>query len=412
MLPNRRPGAGAERHNKKHGEMDREEIRREAASAAACAVEYRRHIHKHPELSFKEEATGRYVAKILEANGIGFKKIAGTGILARIEGHGDLKNAVVLRADMDALPVHEATGREFASCNEGVMHACGHDMHTAALLAALTVINKHRDGIEGTLFGLFQPGEEINPGGASLVLKEKPFEGYNVRAVVGEHVDPDLPTGVFGFREGKYMASSDEVRITVKGEGGHAAMPHKLKDPVVAAAAIVTSLQQVVSRDANPDLPTVLSIGRIIADGSTNVIPDSVFMAGTFRTFDEEWRAEAKKHIRRIAESTADACGVEASVDISTGFPSVVNDTALTSKASGLIAATFGQDAVVKLALRPTAEDFGFYTQLYPSLFYRFGVGGRPGGQSVGRLHTAQFDPDEKALEYAVAGLLTLAFGI
>lgn len=392
--------------------MDKAEIRQEAASAAASAVEYRRHLHKYPELSFKEEATGQYVAGILEANGIGFRKIAGTGILAKIEGRGDLKNAVVLRADMDALPVHEATGLEFASCNEGVMHACGHDMHTAALLAALTVINRHKKQIEGTIFGLFQPGEEINPGGASLVLKEKPFDGYTVRAVIGEHVDPDLPTGVFGFREGKYMASSDEVRITVSGEGGHAAMPHRLKDPVVAAAAIVTSLQQVVSRNANPDIPTVLSIGRIIADGSTNVIPDSVFMAGTFRTFDEEWRAQAKKHIRCIAESTASAYGVDASVNISKGFPSVVNNTELTRKVSELISATFGNDAVVKLALRPTAEDFGFYTQLYPSLFYRFGVGGKPGSRNAGRLHTAQFDPDENALEYAITGLLTIAFGI
>ncbi len=392
--------------------MDNRTILAEAAEAAAKAVEYRRHIHRNPELSFKEEKTCAYVASVLEAGGISFRKIAGTGVLAKIEGRGDLKNALVLRADMDALPVQEATGHDFASCNDGVMHACGHDMHTAAMLAALSVINKFRDQINGTLFGLFQPGEEINPGGASLVLKGKPFDGYDVRAVIGQHVDPDLPTGVFGMREGKYMASSDEVRITVEGEGGHAAMPHRLKDPVVAAAAIITSLQQIVSRNTSPDLPTVLSFGRVAAEGSTNVIPDSVFMAGTLRTFDESWRVAAKERIRQIAESTAAAYGVSAKVDISTGFPSVVNDKKLTSEARSLMKSVFGEQAIVELAIRPTAEDFGFYTELYPSLFYRFGVARQAEGKSAGNLHTARFDPDEKALEFAVAGLLNLAFNI
>lgn len=392
--------------------VDKQTIMAEAASAVAKAVEYRRHIHKHPELSFKEVETCAYVAGMLEENGIEYRKIAGTGVLARIEGRGDLKSAVVLRADMDALPVHEATGYDFASCNDGVMHACGHDMHTAALLAAMTVINRYRDCVEGTLFGLFQPGEEINPGGASLVLKEHPFDGYDVRAVIGEHVDPDLPTGTFGFREGKYMASSDEIRITVNGEGGHAALPHRLKDPVVAAAAIITALQQVVSRNTNPDVPTVVSIGRVVADGSTNVIPDSVFMAGTLRTFDEDWRAKSKERICRIVESVADAYGVSAHVDISKGFPSVVNDPELTSKVVSLTSGMFGSDSVVPLAIRPTAEDFGFYTQLYPAVFYRFGVGGRLGDRNVGRLHTSLFDPDEEALEFAVTGLLNLAFNL
>lgn len=392
--------------------MDKQKILAGAASVAEKAVEYRRHLHRNPELSFREEATSNFIAGVLEENGIAYKRIAGTGVLARIEGRGNLKQALVLRADIDALPIEEATGREFASCRDGVMHACGHDLHTSALLGALTVLNRHKDEIEGTVFGLFQPGEEINPGGASLVLKEAPFEGYDVRAVIGEHVDPELPTGVFGFRGGKYMASSDELHITVRGEGGHAAMPQNLKDPVVAAAAMITSLQQVVSRNDNPGMPTVLSIGRVVADGATNVIPDNVYMAGTFRTFDEGWREEAKKRIAEIIRSTASAYGVGVDVEIDTGYPCVVNDEGLALRAAELTGELFGSGAVVGLELRSTAEDFGFYTQLYPSLFYRFGVGGEPGAMSAGRLHTSQFDPDEGALEYAIAGLLNLAFNL
>lgn len=392
--------------------MNKQDMLEAAERAAGKAIEYRRHLHRNPELSFKETETSKYVARILSENGISYTHIAGTGLLAKIEGHGDLKSAIVLRADLDALAIEEATGCEFASCNPGVMHACGHDMHTASLLSALSVINRHRENISGTLFGLFQPGEEINPGGASLVLKEKPFDGYDVRAVIGQHVDPDLPTGVFGFREGKYMASSDELHIKVLGEGGHAAMPQKLKDPVVAAAAMITALQQVVSRNDDPVLPTVLSIGRVIAQGSTNVIPDTVEMAGTFRTFDEAWRIQAKERIEEILRATASAYGVGVDVNIDTGYPCVVNNEGLTRTAAGLTGAMFGEGSVVNLELRPTAEDFGFYTQVYPSLFYRFGVGGTQVTGDVGKLHTSQFDPDEEALYYAVAGLLNLAFNI
>ena len=392
--------------------MDKQRILAKAADVASEAIEFRRHLHRNPELSFRETATADYIATILEKHGIAYSRIAGTGILAKIEGQGDLRKAVVLRADTDALPIEEATGLSFASCNSGVMHACGHDMHTAALLAALTVINGLRNELEGTLFGLFQPGEEINPGGASLVLKENPFKDYDVKAVIGEHVDPDLPTGMFGFREGKYMASSDELHITVMGEGGHAAMPQKLKDPVVAAAAMITALQQIVSRNDNPGMPTVLSIGRVIADGATNVIPDNVYMAGTFRTFDEQWRTDAKKRITEILNSTAAAYGVGVDINIDKGYPCVVNDERLTRKALRITSDLFGDDSVMALELRPTAEDFGFYTQIYPSLFYRFGVGGKPENISAGKLHTAHFNPDETALQYAVAGLLNFAFNL
>ena len=391
--------------------MERSIIFEAALELFETVLEYRRYLHSHAELSFEEQMTGDYIARVLEREGIRFSRIAGTGVLARIDGYTTSKRTVVLRADIDALPISEQTGLLFASVNDGVMHACGHDMHAAALLGALLLLRDRRDRFEGTVFGLFQPGEEVNPGGASLVLQEEPFAGFDVVAVIGEHVEPELPTGSVGFRAGKYMASSDEVRITVRGQGGHAALPHRLKDPVVAAAAMITSFQQVVGRNADPRVPTVFSIGRVIADGATNVIPDKVEMEGTLRTFEERWRNEARQRIREIAAGTAAACGVKADVDISEGYPCVVNDAALVAIGRDVCTELLGKDAVVKLGLRPTAEDFGYYTQRYPSLFFRLGVG-YSDGHSAGRLHTSAFNPDEKALCYGMAVLSAMALKI
>ncbi len=237
------------------------------------------------------------------------------------------------------------------------MHACGHDVHTACLLGAMLVLKRMSERIEGTVFGLFQPGEELCPGGASLVLAEDPFRDYEVAAFVGEHVAAEIPAGRFGFRAGQYMASSDELRITVRGTGGHGALPHTLTDPVVAAAAIVTSLQQIVSRNADGTVPTVLSIGRLIADGATNIIPPTVEMEGTLRTMDETWRGRAKRRVAEIAAGTAAAYGVEAEVKISDGYPCVVNDPALTARARQIVGRLWGADRVEELALRMTAEN-------------------------------------------------------
>ncbi len=383
----------------------------EALDLFETVLEYRRHLHSQAELSFEERLTGDYIAQVLEREGIRFSRIADTGVLARIDGYTSSKRTVVLRADIDALPVTEQTGLPFASTHEGVMHACGHDMHAAALLGALLLLRNHRDLFQGTIFGLFQPGEEVNPGGASLVLQEEPFADFDVVAVIGEHVEPDLPTGSVGFRAGKYMASSDEVRIAVRGQGGHAALPHRLKDPVVAAAAMITSFQQIVGRNADPRVPTVFSIGRVIADGATNVIPDKVEMEGTLRTFEERWRTDARERIRAVADGVARAYGVEADVNISEGYPCVVNDTALVALGRTVCMELLGRESVVKLGLRPTAEDFGYYTQRYPSLFFRLGVG-YADGHSAGRLHTSAFNPDEKALCYGMAILAALAMRI
>ncbi len=359
------------------------------------AQQLRQHLHRYPELSFEEHATAAYISSALTQYGIEHRPIATTGILCKIEGKGDLKRAVVLRADIDALPVTEQTDLPYASENEGVMHACGHDMHAGALFGTLCKLNERRD-FEGTIFGIFQPGEERNPGGASYVLAEEPFEGYDVVAVIGQHVEGQFEVGRLGFREGKYMASSDEIRFTVHGVGGHGAMRHKIKDSVQAAAALLLQLIDLNKKDL------VLSIGKVVADGATNVIPKSVYLEGTMRTFDETERANTKLRINEIArEIEATYSGITVDVDISHGFPCVVNNPQLTQIAKELAAEKYSVEA---LELRTTSEDFGFYTTRYPSLFYRLGA-----GPDVGTPHTATFCPREEAINVGVDFMESIA---
>ncbi|MFI3292777.1 MAG: M20 family metallopeptidase [Rikenellaceae bacterium] len=361
------------------------------------AITLRRHLHAHPELSFEEHETHKFLSEQLTILGIEHRTIAGTGILAKIEGVGDLRRAVVLRADIDALPVEEGVDVEFKSQREGVMHACGHDIHTAVLFGALKELIKD-PSFEGTLFGLFQPGEERNPGGASYVLAEEPFEGYDVVAVVGEHVEITLPVGTFGFREGKYMASSDEIRFYVNGIGGHGAMREKLKDPVQAAAIFLGKLLSLNREDL------VLSIGRFIAEGATNVIPKSVYLEGTMRHFDEVERAHSKELLVKFAREVDQEYGVNIEVDISHGFPCVVNSPELVQMAREVASEKY---EVVDLSLRTTSEDFGFYTTRYPSIFYRLGAGSED--YTGGAPHTSTFCPNEGAIEIGIELMTSIA---
>lgn len=365
-------------------------------------IDFRRHLHAHPELSFKEHDTAAFIAQELTALGIEHRPVAGTGILAKIEGRNgteaDKRRAVVLRADIDALPIHEKNDFAWCSQNEGVMHACGHDMHAAVLFGVLQELSAAPD-FKGTVFGLFQPGEECNPGGASLVLAENPFEGYTVKAVVGEHVEPQLEVGTLGFRAGKYMASSDELRFTVCGVGGHGAMRKQLKDPVAAGAEFLTRIMDLNTEEC------VLSIGRVVAEGATNIVPDEVFMEGTLRTFDEREREIIQKRIRNVAEEIDKRRGVKICIDISRGYPSVVNDEVLVKHA--IAQAGKAGLKVELLPLRTTAEDFGFYGTKYPSLFYRLGV-----GSAAGRPHTATFSPDEDAIDVGTGFMKRLAMQI
>ncbi len=351
-------------------------------------ITLRRHLHRYPELSFEEHATSSYLSSALSAQGVDHRPIAKTGILAKIEGRGDLRKAVVLRADIDALPVHEQTGLDYSSQNEGVMHACGHDIHAAVLYGVLIELQNSRD-FDGTILGVFQPGEERNPGGASLVLAEEPFAEYDVVAVVGQHVEGTFEVGRLGFRSGKYMASSDEIRFTIHGVGGHGAMRNKIKDPVAAAATMLTELISLNKEDL------VLSIGKVVADGATNVIPESVYLEGTMRTFDEAERKATKEQIQRIANMVEQRHeGIRVEVNISHGFPCVVNDDALTEMAKE---EAKGDYQIEALELRTTSEDFGFYTTRYPSLFYRLGA-----GPDVGSPHTSQFCPNEGAITVGI----------
>ena len=374
-----------------------------AQQLAAQVVEWRREIHRHAELSFEEHRTSALICQVLDQHGISYKKVAGTGVLARIDGRtADPIHPVVLRADMDALPITEASGLPFA-CTDGAMHACGHDLHTSALLGALVLLQARRETFDGTILGLFQPGEELWPGGASIVLKEGVFDGMEPRAFVGGHVSPELKVGQIGLRSGTFMASTDEIHITVHGKGGHGGLPHLLKDPVLATSAMIVAMQQIVSRNNYAFTPSVLSFGRVIADGATNIIPDQVEVEGTFRTMDEEWRKEAHRRIREVAEQTTAAYGCTAEVDLMVGYPCVLNDERLTATAREVAAETFGTQAAVDIPRRMTAEDFGSYSVRYPSVFFRWGV------ECDIPLHNAAFVADERAIPYGVAMLAAMA---
>lgn len=377
-----------------------------AQQLAAQVVEWRREIHRHAELSFEEHRTSALICQVLDQHGIPYKKVAGTGVLARVDGRtADPVHPVVLRADMDALPITEASGLPFA-CTDGAMHACGHDLHTSALLGALVLLQARRETFDGTILGLFQPGEELWPGGASIVLKEGVFDGMEPRAFVGGHVSPELKVGQIGLRSGTFMASTDEIHITVHGKGGHGGLPHLLKDPVLATSAMIVAMQQIVSRNNYAFTPSVLSFGRVIADGATNIIPDQVEVEGTFRTMDEEWRKEAHRRIREVAEQTTAAYGCTAEVDLMVGYPCVLNDERLTATAREVAVQTFGTQAAVDIPRRMTAEDFGSYSVRYPSVFFRWGV------ECDIPLHNAAFVADERAIPYGVAMLAAMALRV
>lgn len=375
-----------------------------AAQYSSEIQSIRRHLHKHPELSFEEHQTAAFVAEQLSAMGVQFTSgIGGLGIVAEIQGTEPAKGLIALRADMDALPILERNAVDYCSQNPGVMHACGHDAHTACALGAVRILNELRDQWHGRIRVLFQPAEERIPGGASLMIRDGALDP-RPQSMLGQHVYPELPAGKVGFKPGIYMASADELYFTVKGKGGHAALPQRLNDPVIAAAQLIINLQQVVSRNAPPEIPTVLSMGKIIADGATNIVPNEVLMEGTFRTFDEAWRSKAHEIIERICAATGDTFGVQVQVEIRKGYPFLVNDEDVTARAKAAAIDYLGEDQVVDLGIRPTAEDFAYYSQLVPSCFYRLGTAS-PDGRFTSGLHTPTFDIDEEALTTG-AGLM------
>ncbi|WP_053406484.1 M20 family metallopeptidase [Persicobacter sp. CCB-QB2] len=369
----------------------------------------RRHLHQNPELSFQEYNTVKFVSEKLQEMGIDLQESkAETGLVALIKGKNPEKKVIALRADMDALPIIEQNEVDYKSQNEGVMHACGHDVHTASLLGAAKILNELKEEFEGTVKLIFQPGEEQLPGGASLMIKDGALQNPNPEAIIGQHVMPLIPVGKVGFRAGMYMASCDELHITVKGKGGHGALPELTIDPIVISANMIVSLQQIVSRGAPPKIPCVLTFGDIHGHGATNVIPDEVKIQGTFRTMNEEWRAEAHERMVKMATGIVEGMGGTVEFEIRKGYPYLENDEQLTHKNRARAVDYLGEENIVDLDIWLGAEDFSYYTQEMKACFYRLGTRNESKG-IVSAVHTPTFDIDEDALEIGAGFMAYLA---
>ncbi len=360
-------------------------------------VGYRQHIHANPELSFHEFETSAYIKKQLTEWGIPFSEMANTGVVGLITGDLPSDNIIALRADMDALPILEANDKPYTSKNTGVMHACGHDVHSSSLLGTAYILNSLKAEFGGVVKLIFQPAEELLPGGASIMIKEGVLENPKPQAIVGQHVMPLIETGKVGFRSGIYMASTDELYVTVHGKGGHGAQPHQNIDPVLIASHIIIALQQIVSRNADPRLPSVLSFGKVQANGATNIIPNEVKIEGTFRTLNEEWRAEAKRLMKKMAEGMAESMGGTCDFRIMNGYPYLINEPKLTGNARTFAEDYLGKDNVIDLDIWMAAEDFAYYSQVTDACFYRLGTGNAAKGTTYS-VHTPNFDVDEDAL--------------
>ena len=385
-------------------------IKEKAAQYFTKIQRIRRHIHMNPELSFKEVNTGKYIASVLDELGVEYTDgWCDNGIVAIIKGELSSDKVTMLRADIDALPIVEENEVSYKSKNEGIMHACGHDVHTSCLLGAIHILNDLKESFGGTVKCIFQPGEEQLPGGASIMIKEGVLENPRPQTVIGQHVHPPLEVGKIGIKSGMYMASADEIRMTIKGKGGHGALPHNCIDTVLMSARILVALQDIVSRNTNPNIPAVLSFGKINSTGgATNIIPDEVKIEGTFRTMNEEWRMEAHKLIKNIAEKTAESMGGSCDVDIMVGYPCLVNEPVLSERVRSNMVTYMGVTNVVELPIRLTAEDFSYYSQKADACFYRLGTGNSEKG-ITSPVHTPTFDIDERALEVGMGLMAYLA---
>jgi amidohydrolase len=371
-------------------------------------IELRRKIHANPELAFEEVETSKLVVETLKSYGVKpTENVAKTGVVALIEGRDPGTRTIALRADMDALPIQEENAVPYRSQNAGKMHACGHDVHTSSLLGADRILQEMREEWSGTVKLIFQPSEEKLPGGAKVMIQEGALENPAPQRIWGQHVHPPLEVGKIGMKAGPYMASADEIYMTIKGKGGHAAIPQGNVDPIIISAHILTALQQIVSRKSDPTMPSVLSFGKIIGNGATNVIPDEVYVEGTFRTFDEDWRQEAHQLIKNMTLQIAASMGATCEMDLQVGYPYVHNDEALTKATKELAIDYLDKENVVELPMRMTGEDFAFYSQVLPGCFYRLGTG-NPQKGIVSPIHTSTFDIDEDALKVGVGMLAWL----
>jgi len=388
--------------------MIKEKIQQLTQDIFNDVVANRRHLHSHPELSFNEVQTSAFVAGKLDELGIPYVRMADNGLVGLITGAKPSSNVVALRADMDALPITEANDVPYKSQNVGIMHACGHDVHTSSLLGTAKILTALKNDFGGTVKLIFQPAEEKLPGGASLMIKEGVLENPKPQAVMGQHVMPLIDAGKVGFRVGKYMASTDELYVTVRGKGGHGAQPQQNVDPVIITAHILTALQQVVSRFSDPKNPCVLSFGKVIANGATNVIPNEVYLEGTFRTMDEKWRAEAHKRMKKMAEGIAESMGATCEFNIMNGYPFLINEEKVTRAARANAVDFLGEENVEDLDIWMAAEDFAYYSQVADSCFYRLGTRNEARG-ITSSVHTPTFDIDEEAFKISTGLMAYLA---
>ena len=386
----------------------KDRIKQLAKQYCAEFIEVRHHLHANPELSYQEFETSAFIQKKLQSFNIPFEIKATTGVVGLIKGKNPGKQTVALRADMDALPIQEANNVTYRSKKDGVMHACGHDVHSSCLLGAAKILSETKDDWEGTIKLIFQPGEEKNPGGASLMIKDGVLENPVPQAIFGLHVHPQLETGKLSFRSGQVMASADELYITIKGKGGHAAAPHLTTDSILIASHLVIALQQIISRNRDPLNPSVLSITSFQGGHTTNVIPHEVKLMGTFRALNEEWRFKAHELIRNQATQLVHSMGGEIDIHIDVGYPSVYNNEALTNNATALAEAFVGRDNVETTEMRMGAEDFGYYTKQIPGCFFRLGTGNASKGINSG-VHTPTFNIDENAIEIGMGMMAYLA---
>jgi amidohydrolase len=388
-----------------------DQIKSLAKKYAPEFIEVRHHLHAHPELSYQEFETSRFVQQQLKDFNIDYEVKATTGVIGLIEGKNPDKRIIALRADMDALPINEENEVPYKSKNEGVMHACGHDVHTTCLLGAARILKETQQQWEGTVKLIFQPGEEKNPGGASLLIKEGVLENPKPSAIFGLHVHPGLQVGRMSFRGGKVMASADELYMTIKGKGGHAASPHLCIDPILIASHLIVALQQIVSRNNNPHNPTVLSITSIKGGTTTNVIPDEVKLKGTFRAMNEEWRFNAHNLMRKMTTELVSSMGGSVDLVIDVGYPSVYNNESLNEIAKEKAIDFIGKENVEETEKRMGAEDFGYYSQQIPGCFFRLGVMNKEKG-IVSGVHTPTFNIDESAIETGIGMMAWLGSSV
>lgn len=378
----------------------RDTIQKLAATYHKDLIKIRRHLHQNPELSFQEKKTGKFIAAQLKKMGIKHKHgCAENGVVAIIKGQRKNKNIIALRADIDALPIQETNKVPYRSKRPGIMHACGHDVHTTSLLGTARILEKIKDQFGGTIKLIFQPGEEQLPGGASIMIKEGVLKNPAPQKIFGQHVHPPLAAGKVGFCPGMYMASADELFLKVKGKGGHGALPQNCVDPILITAHLITALQQVVSRMSNPTIPSVLTFGKIASNGgATNIITDEVNLQGTFRTMNEKWRKEAHRKLQKLVTNLAKSMGGSAELEIKVGYPFLDNNIPMTLNAKDHAIEYLGKKNVVDLPIRMTSEDFAWYSQKIPGCFYRLGTGNKARGITA-PVHTPNFDVDEKSLE-------------